>query len=48
MKAIEAGIDNVDTSISSMSMTYGHTATESLVAIFENSQSEIDLNMDLL
>ena len=48
MKAIEAGIDNVDTSISSMSMTYGHTATESLVAIFENSQSEIDLNMHLL
>ena len=48
MKAIEAGIDNVDTSISSMSMTYGHTATESLVAIFKNSQSEIDLNMDLL
>tara|TARA_B100001250_G_scaffold14355_1_gene12547 strand:- start:788 stop:2140 length:1353 start_codon:yes stop_codon:yes gene_type:complete len=48
MKAIEAGIDNVDTSISSMSMTYGHTATESLVAIFEDSQSEIDLNMDLL
>ena len=48
MKAIEAGIDNVDTSISSMSMTYGHTATESLVAIFENSQSKINLNMDLL
>ncbi|MFL2697992.1 MAG: pyruvate carboxylase subunit B [Gammaproteobacteria bacterium] len=48
MKAIEAGIDNVDTSISSMSMTYGHTATESLVAIFKESNLEIDLNMELL
>ena len=36
LKAIEAGIDNVDTSISSMSMTYGHSATESLVAILES------------
>ena len=33
LKAIEAGIDNVDTAISSMSMTYGHSPTESLVAI---------------
>ena len=32
LKAIEAGIDRVDTAISSMSMTYGHTATESVVA----------------
>ena len=32
LKAIEAGIDRVDTAISSMSMTYGHTATESIVA----------------
>ena len=37
VKAIEAGIDNVDTSISSMSMTYGHSATESLVAILQDS-----------
>ena len=35
MKAIEAGIDNIDTSISSLSMTYGHTATETMLAIFE-------------
>ncbi|WP_279384561.1 hypothetical protein [Geotalea toluenoxydans] len=28
VKAIEAGVENVDTSISSMSMTYGHSATE--------------------
>ncbi len=32
MKAIEAGVDRVDTAISSMSGTYGHPATESLVA----------------
>ncbi|NLW04553.1 MAG: pyruvate carboxylase subunit B, partial [Pseudomonadaceae bacterium] len=30
MKAVEAGIDRVDTAISSMSMTYGHSATESV------------------
>ena len=25
LKSIEAGIDNVDTAVSSMSMTYGHS-----------------------
>ncbi|MEC9314396.1 MAG: pyruvate carboxylase subunit B, partial [Pseudomonadota bacterium] len=34
MKCVEAGIDNVDTAVSSMSMTYGHSATESVVSIF--------------
>ena len=34
MKAIEAGIDNIDTSISSLSMTSTHTATETMLAIF--------------
>ena len=33
LKCVEAGIDNVDTSISSMSMTYGHSPTESVVSI---------------
>jgi len=37
-KCVEAGIDNVDTSISSMSMTYGHSATESVVSIFEGGE----------
>ena len=37
MKAIEAGIDNIDTSISSMSMTYGHTATETIVSMFDDT-----------
>ncbi|MBL4638691.1 MAG: pyruvate carboxylase subunit B, partial [Proteobacteria bacterium] len=32
LKSVEAGIDNVDTAISSMSMTYGHSATESVVS----------------
>ena len=37
LKAVEAGVDNVDTAISSMSMTYGHAPTESLVAMLEQS-----------
>lgn len=48
IKAIEAGIDNVDTSISSMSMTYGHPATESVVAILEGSDRPSGLNLLLL
>ena len=40
MKAIEAGIDNIDTSISSLSMTYGHTATETMLAIFEGQDRD--------
>jgi oxaloacetate decarboxylase alpha subunit len=48
VKAIEAGIDNVDTSISSMSMTYGHSATESLVAILQDTERDTGLNIELL
>ena len=48
MKAIEAGIDNIDTSISSLSMTYGHTATETMLAIFEGQQREINLDLEAL
>ena len=48
MKAIEAGIDNIDTSISSLSMTYGHTATETMLAIFEGQDREINLDLDSL
>ena len=48
MKAIEAGIDNIDTSISSLSMTYGHTATETMLAIFENEEREINLDLSAL
>lgn len=48
LKCIEAGIDNVDTAISSMSMTYGHSPTESLVAILEGTDRDTGLNIELL
>ena len=48
MKCVEAGIDNVDTSISSMSMTYGHSPTESVVAIMEETERSTGLNIELL
>ena len=48
MKCVEAGIDNVDTSISSMSMTYGHSPTESIVSIFDGSDRDTGLNIELL
>ena len=35
LRAIEAGIDNIGTSISSMSMGYGHSATETMVHLME-------------
>ncbi|WP_150303553.1 sodium-extruding oxaloacetate decarboxylase subunit alpha [Pseudomonas saliphila] len=48
VKAVEAGIDNVDTAISSMSMTYGHSPTESVVAIFQNTEHDTGLDLLLL
>ena len=48
LKAIEAGVDNVDTAISSMSMTYGHSPTESLVAILAGTERATGLDMALL
>ncbi|WP_299585995.1 sodium-extruding oxaloacetate decarboxylase subunit alpha [uncultured Microbulbifer sp.] len=48
LKCIEAGIDNVDTAISSMSMTYGHSPTESLVAILEGTERDTGLDIHLL
>jgi oxaloacetate decarboxylase alpha subunit len=42
-KAIDAGIDILDTSISSMSMTYGHTATETIVSIVEGTKRDTGL-----
>ena len=48
MKAVEAGIDNVDTAISSMSMTYGHSPTESVVAMFQNTEHDTGLDLLLL
>ncbi|TLX48096.1 oxaloacetate decarboxylase subunit alpha [Pseudoalteromonas phenolica] len=44
-KAIDAGIDMLDTAISSMSMTYGHSATETMVAITEGTARDTGLNL---
>ena len=48
IKSVEAGADTIDTSIATMSMTYGHSATESLVAIFKNTPYDTGLDMDKL
>ena len=47
-KAIDAGIDMLDTAISSMSMTYGHSATETMVSIVEGTERDTGLNLELL
>ncbi|MEE2025318.1 sodium-extruding oxaloacetate decarboxylase subunit alpha [Alkalimonas mucilaginosa] len=47
-KAIDAGIDMLDTAISSMSMTYGHSATETMVAITEGTERDTGLDLVLL
>ncbi len=48
LKCVEAGIDNIDTAISSMSMTYGHSPTETMVAILEGMDRDTGLNLELL
>ena len=48
LKAIEAGIDNIDTSISSMSMTYGHSATETVISMFHGRDQDFGLDINLL
>ena len=48
LKCVEAGIDNVDTAISSMAMTYGHSATESVVSIFTGSDRDSGLEIEKL
>ncbi|AHF03744.1 oxaloacetate decarboxylase [Marichromatium purpuratum 984] len=48
VKAVEAGIDMVDSAVSSMSMTYGHSPTESVVAIFEDGDRATGLDLNLL
>jgi len=45
-KAIDAGIDMLDTAISSMSMTYGHSATETIVAMTEGTARDTGLNLE--
>jgi oxaloacetate decarboxylase alpha subunit len=48
IKAAEAGIDMLDTAISSMSMTYGHSPTESVVAILQGTDRDTGLDLHLL
>lgn len=48
LKATEAGIDNIDTAVSSMSMTYGHSPTESLVALLEGTDRDTGLDIRLI
>lgn len=46
VKAVEAGIDILDTAISSMSCTYGHTPTETVVAMLEGTDRDTNLKLD--
>ena len=46
MKAIDSGIDVIDTSISSMSMTYGHSPTETIASIVDGSPRDTGLNVE--
>jgi oxaloacetate decarboxylase alpha subunit len=48
LKASEAGIDRVDSAISSMSMTYGHSPTESVVAMLQGTDRDTGLDINLL
>ncbi len=48
LKAVEAGIDNIDTAISSMSLTYGHSPTETMVSMLEGTAQFPGLDLKLL
>ena len=48
IKAVEAGVDILDTAISSMSQTYGHTATETVVAMLQNTERDTKLSLEQL
>jgi oxaloacetate decarboxylase alpha subunit len=43
---VEAGIDILDTAISSMSCTYGHTPTETVVAMLQETERDTNLKLD--
>jgi len=46
LKAFEAGVDNIDTSISSFSNLYAHTATESFISmIYGDDENPYDMNL---
>jgi oxaloacetate decarboxylase alpha subunit len=46
VKAVEAGVDILDTAISSMSCTYGHTPTETVVAMLQGTERDTNLKLD--
>lgn len=48
LKAVEAGVDGIDTAISSMSGTYGHPATESMVATLQGTEYDTSLDIPRL
>ncbi|MBY7841260.1 sodium-extruding oxaloacetate decarboxylase subunit alpha [Vibrio fluvialis] len=48
IKSVEAGIDILDTAISSMSQTYGHTPTETVVAMLQGTERDTNLKLEQL
>ncbi|EKO3713772.1 sodium-extruding oxaloacetate decarboxylase subunit alpha [Vibrio metschnikovii] len=48
IKAVEAGVDILDTAISSMSQTYGHTPTETVVTMLQGTERDTQLNLEQL
>ncbi len=48
IKSVEAGVDNVDTAISSMSMTYGHSPTEAIVSSLQGTDRDTGLELNPL
>lgn len=48
LKAVEAGVDIVDTAISSLALTTSHPPTESIVAMLKDQDRDTGLSLDLL
>lgn len=48
LKAVEAGLDMLDTAVSSMSMTYGHSPTETFVAMLEGTDRATGLDIEAI
>ena len=48
IRAIDAGVDNIDTSISSMSMGYGHSATETIIYLLKEKKIETGIDLESL
>ncbi len=46
LKAVDAGLDMLDTAISSMSMTYGHSPTETFIAMLEGTDRATGLDIN--